>query len=73
MGRGRFVDRLRRALDADVATLGDVPTYDVALAHKLYRKLLRPVAAGLKGADSLLIVPHKELAQLPFGLLVFYL
>ncbi len=64
------VAHLRRALDPDAATLGDVPAFDVAAAHQLYVKIVQPVAAGLAGADSLLVVPDKALGQLPFGLLV---
>ncbi len=61
---------LRRALDPNVATLGDIPVFDVALAHKLYQSLLAPVKAGWGGARSVLVVAHGALGQLPFSLLV---
>ena len=65
-----MVTQLRRALDPQAATLGEIPPYDVALANQLYAALLKPVEAGWKDAKSLLVVPDKALAQLPFGVLV---
>ena len=61
---------LRRALDPNVATLGDIPVFDVALAHRLYQSLLAPVKAGWGGSRSVLVVAHGALGQLPFSLLV---
>jgi len=61
---------LRKALDPQAATLGDIPAFDIAGAHKLFAGLLEPVAAGWKGARELLVVPHGALGQLPFGVLV---
>ena len=66
----RKVDALRRTIETTGLTLGDVPTFDVALAHELYRMLLEPVAPGWRNAENLLVVPHGPLAQLPFGVLV---
>lgn len=64
------VGHLRKALDPNAATLGDIPAFDVALAHALYDDLLKPIEAGFANADSLLVVPHDALGQLPFGVLV---
>jgi CHAT domain-containing protein len=64
------VANLRKSLDPNAATLGDIPAFDVALAHGLYDDLLKPVEAGFANADSLLVVPHDALGQLPFGVLV---
>jgi CHAT domain-containing protein len=64
------VAHLRQALDPNAATLGDIPTFDVVAANRLYSQIVQPVAAGLAGADSLIVVPDKALGQLPFGLLV---
>src|SRR5207248_510948 len=66
----RKVDALRRTIETTGSTLGDVPTFDVALAHELYRMLLEPVGPGWRNAEHLLVVPHGPLAQLPFGVLV---
>jgi len=66
----RSVAQLRRALDPNAATLGDIPAFDVALAHRLHEQFLAPVRQGLAGADSLLVVPDKALGQVPFSLLV---
>jgi CHAT domain-containing protein len=64
------VGRLRRALDPRVRRLADIPTFDVASAHELYRILLEPVKSGWVDADSLLVVGHGPLTQLPFSVLV---
>ena len=64
------VARLRAAMTPPSSRLGDVPRYDVALAHDLYRSLLAPVADTWQGAGRLLIVADKDLGQLPFGVLV---
>ncbi len=64
-----IVTRLRAALDPGAKTLGQIPEFDLALAHRLYAALLEPVAQGWRQADSLLIVADGALGQLPFGLL----
>ncbi len=64
------VGDLRKALDPNAASLGDIPTFDVALANRLYNDLLKPVEAGFANASSLLVVPHDVLGQLPFSVLV---
>ena len=64
------VGRLRRAVDSSARTLGELPAFDVALAHQLYAAILQPVEAGWKGAKTLITVPHGPLAQLPFALLM---
>jgi CHAT domain-containing protein len=61
---------LRKALDPGARTLGEVPDFDVAAAHDLYRALLEPVAAGWRHASHLIVVPHGPLGHLPFSLLV---
>ncbi|MBL8834304.1 MAG: CHAT domain-containing protein [Rhodospirillales bacterium] len=61
---------LRKALDPNAASLGDIPAFDVALSNRLYNDLLKPVEAGFANAGSLLVVPHDVLGQLPFAVLV---
>ena len=63
------VAHLRAALDPGATTLGEIPAFDVSSAHRLYRALLEPVRAGWQTADSLLVVAHSALAQLPFAVL----
>ena len=65
----QMVTRLRKSLDPGSATLGDMPEFAVAEGYKLYSALLKPVEAAWRGKSSLLIVPHRALAQLPFALL----
>ena len=66
----KMVTDLRKALDPNASTLDEVPAFDVALANKLYGMVLKPVEAGWSSAQSLLIVPHKALGQIPLALLV---
>ena len=64
------VAELRRALDPNASTLGEVPAFDVAAAYRLYASLLQPVESGWASAKNLLVVPHDALGQLPFAVLV---
>ena len=64
------VTQLRKALDPGVATIDEIPAFDVALAYQLYQQILAPVQAGLVDKKVLLTVPHAELGQLPLSLLV---
>lgn len=71
--RGRIagmVRNLRKALDPNAATLGDIPQFDAKLAHQLYNIVLQPVESGWRNAKSLLVVPDRALGQIPFALLV---
>ena len=65
-----MVAQLRKALEPNASTLGEIPPFDVATAHKLYASLLEPVSRGWKDAKSLLVVPHGRLGELPLALLV---
>lgn len=66
----KIVADLRRALDPNATTLGEIPPYDTAAAYRLYAALLKPVESGWKGARDLLVVAHDALGQLPFSVLV---
>lgn len=63
------VNRLRRALEPQAETLGDIPAFDLALAYELYQTLLQPVEAGWKPAKSLFVVSNGALGLLPLSLL----
>ena len=61
---------LRAALDpGPLATLGDIPAFDVKSAHGLYAALLEPLADIWKPAKSMLVVANGPLGPLPFSLL----
>ena len=73
------IAELRSGLDSsDMQSLADLPDFDLALAHKLYTKLLGSVALDLNyfrnqssgKLKHLIIVPDGPLASLPFNLLV---
>jgi len=66
----KTVGQLRKSLDPGVATVDDIPAFDVALSHKLYQSVLAPVHSALKGKQVMLAVPHAELGQLPLSVLV---
>lgn len=63
------VGRLRRALDPGVVSIDELPDFDLAAAHAMYRQFLAPAAAVWQGANKLIVIPHGELAQLPLSLL----
>jgi CHAT domain-containing protein len=65
----KFVEALRGALNPQVATLGDIPDFDVRVAYKLYQQILQPVEAGWKPAKSLLVSTNGALGQLPLTVL----
>ena len=65
----KIIARLRTALDPNPKTLGDIPKFDLSLAHELYRKLLKPVEEGWYDANELIIVSPGLLGQLPFSVL----
>ena len=51
-------------------TAADDEARERALLRELYAALLAPVEAALAGADELLIVPHKELFEVPWAALI---
>ena len=69
-GMEKMVRDLRRSLAPRARTLGDIPDFNLGLSHELYKALLEPVKAGWKNANSLLVVSHGALGQLPLSLLV---
>jgi CHAT domain-containing protein len=65
-----MVTKLRKALDpGEVDIAAQLPKYDLEVGHQLYTALLEPVAAGWKGADSLLVAANGALSQLPLAIL----
>lgn len=64
------VAHLRQALDPGVSSIDQIPAFDVAASHRLYRQIMAPVASALEGKKVLLVVPHAELGQLPLSVLV---
>ncbi|HEY1182370.1 MAG TPA: CHAT domain-containing tetratricopeptide repeat protein, partial [Rhodocyclaceae bacterium] len=63
------VQGVRKALDPGVASIDDIPAFDVGKAHQLYAGLLQPIAPQWQGAQNLLAIPHADLGQLPLALL----
>ena len=64
------VAQLRKSLDPGVATIDEIPAFDVVLANQLYQQVLAPVQSAFAGKKVMLTVPHAELGQLPLSLLV---
>ena len=63
------VKNLRKSLDPKPQTLGDIPEFDVTLAHELYARLIKPVEDGWKDARDLLFVVDAPLNLLPISIL----
>jgi CHAT domain-containing protein len=64
------VATLRKSLDPGVATIDDIPAFNLKLAHELYQHLLAPVQTAWQDKRVMLAVPHGELGQLPLSVLV---
>lgn len=72
LGRERLLGittQLRRALDPSAVTLGDIPDFDVKLAHRLFATLLGPTFNSWSNKKKLIVVADGPLGQLPFSLL----
>jgi len=61
------VERLRAGVDV---SSGELPAFDLALAHDLYRQLLGPLDSTLSDVEHLILVPEGALLSLPPALLV---
>jgi CHAT domain-containing protein len=65
----RDIERLRQSLDPAADTLGDIPPFDVALAHHVYQALLAPVEGIWRPTGALVEIPDGPLGGLPLALL----
>ena len=65
----QMVSHLRKALDPNPNTLGDIPAFDLIRAYHLYDGLLKPVEPAWKDAKDLLITVNGPLGNLPLSLL----
>ena len=63
------VTQIRKSLDPGVTTIEDIPQFDFQLSAHLYDKLFKPVQAAFTGKNTLVVVPHDEIGQLPLGVL----
>jgi CHAT domain-containing protein len=63
------VHKLREALEPQVATVSEIPAFDLTLAYQLYSQLLKPVEAGWQSSNSLIVVTNGALGELPLSLL----
>ncbi len=64
-----LVAKLRKSLDPEPATLGDIPYFDVSLAYDLYARLLSPIEPALENVTDLFIVANRPLDQIPLAIL----
>lgn len=72
LGRTALEDitrRLRQTLSPVPGTLGDIPDYDLKLAHELFTTILKPVAPAWQKAGDLIIVAAAPLGTIPFAVL----
>jgi len=63
------VNELRKALDAKVAYIDEIPAFDFQLSSRIYDELFKPVQSAFAGKDTLVVVPHDDIGQLPLGVL----
>lgn len=63
------VMNLRKALDPNPSTLGDIPAFDLVSAYNLYYRILKPVEPAWKDAKDLLVTVSGPLGLLPLSLL----
>ena len=63
------IKKLREALEPQAAMVSDIPAFDLALSHDLYKTLLEPVKAAWGDAKSLVVVTNGALGLLPLGVL----
>lgn len=64
------VTQLRKSFDPGVATIDEIPPFDVALANQLYQQVLAPVQNVFMGKKVMSTALHAELGQLPLSLFV---
>ena len=65
----QMVRHLRKALDPNPHTLGDIPAFDLIQAYHLYSRLIKPVEPAWKDANDLLVTVNGPLGSLPLSLL----
>jgi CHAT domain-containing protein len=63
------VRALRRALEPQVATVNEIPPFDLKLAYELYVRLLKPIETTWSNAKNLFVVTNGALGELPLSLL----
>ena len=63
------VEDLRKALEPEASTIGEIPPFNVGEAYELYAALLAPVESGWKNAGNLVVVTNGALGELPLALL----
>jgi hypothetical protein len=61
--------KLREELEPTGLTVGEIPHFDLALAHEIYSLLLKPLEPIWQQAKNLIVVTNGALGLLPFGLL----
>lgn len=65
----RAVTTLRKSLDSNPQTFGDIPEFDLTVAYNLYEKLLKPTEPVWHDASSIVFVTNGSLGQLPLYVL----
>ena len=63
------IKKLREALEPQAAMISDIPPFDLALSHDLYKTLLEPVKPAWGDAKSLVVITNGALGLLPLGVL----
>ena len=64
-----LVGRIRKALEPNARTLGEIPAHDLSAAYQLFEILLKPISKGWQNAKSLLVIADGPLGYLPLTVL----
>lgn len=63
------VKHLREALDLSVNGVDEIPDFDLKTAYSLYAAAIQPTEPAWAQVETLFVVPHGPLGQLPLALL----
>ena len=64
-----IVTELRKSLNPEVTTLGDIPPFDVNTAYILFSALLKPAWSSLSNIENIVVIADGPLGAFPFAVL----
>jgi CHAT domain-containing protein len=65
----KTIATVRKSLDPQVSSIEEIPVFNFALSNQLYNGLFKPVEAALRNKNTLVVVPHDDIGQLPLSVL----
>ena len=65
-----LINNVRKGLNPeDIKTIGDIPKFDIAMAHNLFKILFENDYSNWESAETLIYIPHGMLSTLPLAVL----